>query len=150
MTTRERFGSSVEGALERVLDAGYLKKWMLLGAVIGVVAGLGAVTFTLAIRVCSWLLLDVVGGYVPPAGVGEGNAFVSDFARPWAIPLVVGFGGLISGVLVTRYAPEAEGHGTDAAIDAVHRNPRGMRARASVVKIVGVGGHDRLGWFRRA
>ena len=100
------------------------------------ITGLGAVAFTWAIRVCSWLLLEVIGGYVPPTSVGEGNVFGSDFARPWAVPLVVGLGGLISGVLVTRFAPEAEGHGTDAAIDAVHRNPRGMRARASVVKIV--------------
>ena len=33
-------------------------------------------------------------------------------------------------------APEAEGHGTDAAIAAVHHNPRGIRFRAVVVKIV--------------
>ncbi len=136
MAVRDRVGSSVERALERVLEAGYLRKWMVLGVAIGIVAGLGAVGFTLAIRLCSWLLLDVVGGYVPPSAVGEGSGYASDFARPWAVPLVVGFGGLISGVLVTRFAPEAEGHGTDAAIDAVHRNPRGMRARASFVKLV--------------
>ncbi|HTW98827.1 MAG TPA: chloride channel protein, partial [Acidimicrobiales bacterium] len=31
---------------------------------------------------------------------------------------------------------EAEGHGTDAAISAVHHNPRGIRVRAIVVKII--------------
>src|SRR5664280_3167024 len=36
----------------------------------------------------------------------------------------------------TRIAPEAEGHGTDAAISAVHHNPRGIRFRAVIVKIV--------------
>ena len=35
-----------------------------------------------------------------------------------------------------RFAPEAEGHGTDAAISAVHHNPRGIRFRAVIVKIV--------------
>jgi len=30
------------------------------------------------------------------------------------------FGGIISGWLVYTFAPEAEGHGTDAAIDAYH------------------------------
>ncbi len=35
-----------------------------------------------------------------------------------------------------RFAPEAEGHGTDAAISAVHHNPRGVRFRAVIVKIV--------------
>ena len=116
--------------------AGYLKKWAILGVLIGVVAGLGAVAFVHAIRFCSWLFLDLIGGYVPPSSVGEGNSLGSSFTRPWAVPLAVGLGGLISGVLVARFAPEAEGHGTDAAIEAVHHNPRGMRARASVVKIV--------------
>ena len=50
--------------------------------------------------------------------------------------LVVGLGGLISGILVFSLAPEAEGHGTDAAIAAVHHNPRGIRARVSFVKII--------------
>ena len=35
-----------------------------------------------------------------------------------------------------RFTPEAEGHGTDAAISAVHHNPRGMRFRAVMVKLV--------------
>jgi H+/Cl- antiporter ClcA len=39
-------------------------------------------------------------------------------------------------VLVFWLAPEAEGHGTDAAIDAVHRNPRAIRSRAVVVKLI--------------
>ena len=39
-------------------------------------------------------------------------------------------------MLVYRFAPDAEGHGTDAAIAAVHHNPRGIRFRTVVVKIV--------------
>jgi len=130
--SRDVVGRSV-GRLQR---ASYLRKWLLLGLLIGIVAGLGAVVFVHAIRFCSWLFLDVIGGYTPPSAAGEGNSIGSSFARPWALPLVVGLGGLISGLLVWRFAPEAEGHGTDTAIDAVHHNPRGMRARASVVKII--------------
>jgi len=100
----------------RLLDAGYLKKWSVLGVVIGVVAGLGAVVFVHAIRLCSWVFLELIGGYVPPSSVGEGDVPGTGFARPWAVPLAVGLGGLLSGILVTRFAPEAEGHGTDAAI----------------------------------
>jgi len=40
--------------------------------------------------------------------------------RSWLIPLVTTLGGLISGLLVFGLAPEAEGHGTDSAIDAFH------------------------------
>lgn len=36
-------------------------------------------------------------------------------SRPWMLPLVVAGGGLLSGLLVFLLAPEAEGHGTDAA-----------------------------------
>ena len=39
-------------------------------------------------------------------------------------------------VLVFSIAPEAEGHGTDAAIAAVHHDPRGIRLRTVAVKIV--------------
>lgn len=131
-----RSSDALDRAIKRIGTASYLRKWCLLGVAIGVVAGLGAVVFVEAIHFFSWLLLGVVGGYTPPSAASEGNALGSAFARPWAVPLVVGLGGLLSGMLVERFAPEAEGHGTDTAIDAVHRNPRGMRARASLVKIV--------------
>ena len=45
-------------------------------------------------------------------------------------------GRALSGMLVYRFAPEAEGHGTDAAIAAVHHDPSGIRARSVLVKLV--------------
>lgn len=41
-------------------------------------------------------------------------------ARYYLIPLITAAGGAISGLLVYYLAPEAEGHGTDAAIAAYH------------------------------
>lgn len=61
---------------------------------------------------------------------------ILDSARPWAVPFVVALGGLISGIIVFRFAPEAEGHGTDAAIAAYHHRPRGIRARIPLIKLV--------------
>ena len=116
-------------------QAVYLKKWAILGVLIGVVAGLGAVVFVHAIRICSWLFLDLIGNTCHRVRSAR-DPLGSSFTRPWAVPLAVGLGGLVSGALVARSAPEAEGHGTDAAIQAVHHNPRGMRARASVVKMI--------------
>ncbi|MEP7202826.1 MAG: chloride channel protein [Ilumatobacteraceae bacterium] len=133
MSTRTRAGKIVD----RLKDWDYLRKWLILGSLIGVVAGLGAIAFIYALDGASKLLLENLGGYKPPLPIGEGNRLVAGtFTRPWAIPLVVGFGGLVSGVLVFRFAPEAEGHGTDAAIDAVHHNPRGMRGRVTFIKLI--------------
>jgi CIC family chloride channel protein len=49
------------------------------------------------------------------------------------VPVV---GGLASGWLVFSFAPEAEGHGTDAVIDAYHRKQGVIRPRVPLVKIV--------------
>jgi chloride channel protein, CIC family len=124
-------------AAQWVSAASYLKKWTALGVVIGAVAGLGAIVFYEALVVSTHLFLGVLAGYGIPTPVGEGARHASaSAARPWALPLTAGFGALLGALLVYRFAPEAEGHGTDAAISAVHHNPRGVRFRAVVVKIV--------------
>jgi CIC family chloride channel protein len=124
-------------ALTRLKNASYLRKWLVLGALIGIVAGLGAVAFITALEWANRFFLSFLAGYTPPSPIGEGNAAGSaHFVRPWALPVVVGLGGLISGILVFRFAPEAEGHGTDAAITAVHHSPKGIRARVSLIKIL--------------
>lgn len=115
----------------------YAARWSVLAVVIGIVAGIGAVVFYEALVVATHLFLGALAGYQVPTPAGEGNAAGSvRYARPWAIPLSVTLGGLLAGLLVFTLAPEAEGHGTDAAIDAVHHNPRGIRLRAVLVKIV--------------
>jgi CIC family chloride channel protein len=62
--------------------------------------------------------------------------FVYAVKHPYALPLVVGLGGLISGLIVYTIAPEAEGHGTDAAIDAYHNKQGKIRRRIPFVKLV--------------
>ena len=121
----------------RVGGAPYLRKWLVLGCLVGIIAGLGAVAFYQTLTLATHLFLTDAAGYQVPTAASEGFLTGSThFVRPWAIPLIVGLGGLASGALVISLAPEAEGHGTDAAIDAVHRNPRGVRLRAVAVKIV--------------
>ncbi len=123
--------------LSGLRTAPYLRKWLMLGSAIGVVAGLGAVVFYEGLHLATTLLLTDIGGYRPAQTAGEGGFRVaSGFSRPWAIPLVVAAGALIAGLLVFSFAPEAEGHGTDAAIKAVHTNPKGVRARVVGIKLL--------------
>ena len=125
-----RFGASIR-------QAGYLQKWLLLGLTIGIIAGLGAVVFYLALKYTGDFLLGYLAGYHVPRPVGEGGSRGSaGFVRPWAIPLVTTVGALLSALIVTKFAPEATGHGTDEAIEAVHTDPRAIRFRVVLVKMV--------------
>ena len=54
----------------------------------------------------------------------------------WLVVLVPAVGGLISGVLVFTWAPEAEGHGTDAMIRAFHRGGGMIRRRVPMIKAI--------------
>ncbi len=120
-----------------ISKSNYGRKWLLLGTVIGIIAGLGAVAFYETLQLSNWFFIKVLAGYTMPTPVGEGFVKASShFARPWAIPVVACLGALVGGVIVFRIAPEAEGHGTDAAISAVHHNPRGIRFRTVIVKII--------------
>jgi CIC family chloride channel protein len=129
-TAGGRFGASIR-------KSGYLQKWLLLGVTIGVISGLGAVVFYLLLRYTGEFLLGHLAGYHVPRPVGEGGSHGSPgFVRPWAIPLVTTVGALLSALIVTKLAPEATGHGTDEAIEAVHTDPRSIRFRAVLVKMV--------------
>jgi H+/Cl- antiporter ClcA len=126
----------VAGAGRSLATAPYLRKWLVLGGCIGTIAGLGATTFYELLRLATALLLHDLAGVTVPLPAGEGLSAAASGGRTWALPLVLVLGGLVSGFLVFRFAPEAEGHGTDAAIHTVHENPRGIRARTVLVKLV--------------
>lgn len=114
----------------------YLVKWLFLSTAIGIVAGLGAVAFYLGIQLATDLFLGRIVGYLPPAPVGEGSPQIVPMARPWLLPVVTTLGGLISGIIVFSLAPEAEGHGTDAAIEAIHHKRGRIRARIPPIKLI--------------
>jgi CIC family chloride channel protein len=121
---------------QRIRTAAYLRKWVVLGAIIGIISGVGAAVFFVALDLASRFFLGTIAGYVPASPLGEGARPITEAARPWVIPLVVALGGLISGLIVFRFAPEAEGHGTDAAISAFHHAARRIRGRIPLVKLV--------------
>lgn len=118
------------------LLGGYLRKWVILGVLIGVVAGLGAILFFSAIGWSTRFFLGTIVGLTPPVSGGEGPMVVTAAARPWLIPVVTTIGGLLSGIIVFTLAPEAEGHGTDAAINAFHERGGVIRSRIPPIKLL--------------
>jgi chloride channel protein, CIC family len=113
-----------------------LARWLPVGIAIGLVAGGGAILFTRGIELVTRLSLGGLTGFRPPGPVGEGGARYLAASRPWLIPLVTAAGGLLSGLLVFGLAPEAEGHGTDAAIEAFHRHGGWIRSRIPPIKLL--------------
>lgn len=109
---------------------------LVTSILVGVAGGLAAVTLMFMLDLTTELML---GGILNLHIWEEGTPYVPkepEGARPWVIPLVVGLGGLVSGLLVYSVAPEAEGHGTDAALDAIHNRWGRARLRVPAVKIV--------------
>jgi CIC family chloride channel protein len=107
---------------------------------VGIVAGAGAALFAAACHVISYGALEVIAGYHPPGPAGEAKLdwlpASGTELRPWLLLLIPAIGGLISGFIVYRIAPEAEGHGTDAVIAAYHYRDGQIRARVPLVKIL--------------
>ncbi|MGH2363083.1 MAG: chloride channel protein [Chloroflexota bacterium] len=125
------FGTSASGLLSEKT----LRRWLPLAALIGLLTGLAAIALALAIRVSTSLFLGRLIGYLPPDSAGEGTNGVVAMARPWALPLVLALGGLLCGLVVRWFAPDASGHGTDTAIEAFHQD-RALDGRIPAVKIL--------------
>jgi CIC family chloride channel protein len=124
------------GPIRIHVDAAYFRKWLIIAVLIGIVAGLGSIAFYAAIAWSTKLFLGLGAGYKPPLPAGEGPTLVTAITRRWFIPLVTTVGGLLCGIIVFGLAPEAEGHGTDAAIEAFHYKGGFIRRRIPYIKLV--------------
>lgn len=114
---------------------------LFLAVLVGIVSGCGALFFYYAINAVDHLMLGKIGNYHPPiegiAATAE-SPFIDSLQLDfnWLLFLLPVIGGLISGWLVYTYAPEAEGHGTDGALEAFHRKGGLIRARVPLVKTI--------------
>ena len=122
--------------------------------VVGIVAGIGAILFHLMCIGVSHFSLNYLAGYEPggPANEVEYEDLVAprppeiraaDEAKAdeshvnlWMLLLVPTVGGLVSGFIVYRFAPEAGGHGTDSVIHAFHHDRGKIRGRVPIVKMI--------------
>ena len=112
----------------------YYHELVIIAVIIGVFCGLTAIMFSTLLNLIMQLFLEVPVEYT----ILEPNKpeIPNPPKKPWLIPLIVTLGGLLAGIIVFKFAPEAEGHGTDAAIAAFHRFAGKVRARVPLVKMV--------------
>ncbi|RME76558.1 MAG: chloride channel protein [Planctomycetota bacterium] len=117
----------------------YLGRLFVFCILVGIVAGLGAIFFHGLLDLAKFIFLEKIMGYVSGYPLGEPPIFSDHGATPlrrWLFFIIPTLGGLLSGLIVFSIAPEAEGHGTDAAISAYHHKGGKVRGRVPWVKII--------------
>ncbi len=125
-------------------DLQNLTRLLALCLLVGLVAGLGAACFFTMLEAGTALCMGYLANYHPsPAGHEEpielfqfGSLFAREGAVRWMLLLLPIAGGLLSGWLTFKLAPETEGHGTDAAIEAYHFKDGAIRRRVPFVKAI--------------
>ena len=109
---------------------------VLCSPFVGFIAGMGAVAFLVCLQAMyRFVLGGLLDFHMPPTLEGEAGAVTYPWPW-WLVILVPAVGGLISGILVFTWAPEAEGHGTDAMIRAFHQGGGKIRGRVPLIKSV--------------
>ncbi len=138
-------GLAVKGRRVLTLTAklAYAEKWLVLGILVGVGSGLFALGFLIFLKKIVALAGAFIGA-VSPSGVPGGEADLSALLLRGGFDklrliLVLLTGVAVSSALVYKLAPEAEGHGTDAAVAAFHRRAAIIPFSVPLVKLVASG-----------
>ena len=113
----------------------WIWRWIFLGILIGVVSGFGALLFNfLILRGTQFFMKDLVALLLPKEL--QGTSLLGVPLDRWMILWIPALGGLLSGLIVFGFAPEAEGHGTDAMIESFHKKKGMVRIRVPIVKTI--------------
>jgi len=118
-------------------------RWTAITILVGAVAAMGAIAFDLIQVFLETHLLSDLANYHPPGhSLEDGQeliawpAFDHSSRVYWAILLIPALGGLVGGLLVYLFAPEAEGHGTGAVIRAFHQEGGKIRPQVPIIKLL--------------
>lgn len=118
------------------IDLRIVGRTFLHAALVGAAAGLVGAMFFAALEMVERTLLGGLAGYVAVRAHGE--TFLAHHEptvfRPWLLLFIPAAGALLSGLLTSRFAPEAKGGGGDAMIEAFHHHGGVIRARVMWVK----------------
>ena len=138
MLTRLKNSFTAIYTINSSANIAHIGKWLFYFVLIGIIAGLGSVIFHYLCQLGIHYFMDMMAGYRPPAPAGE-HLLLPPTDTPfnkWILLFLPAFGGILSGWLVYTFAPEAEGHGTDAAIDSYHFKGGYIRGRVPFIKTI--------------
>jgi CIC family chloride channel protein len=113
----------------------WIWRWIFFGILIGVVSGLGAILFTFLLGRSSQFFMNDLVAWLLPGGLKE-KTFIGIPLERWMVLWIPALGGLFSGLIVFHFAPETEGHGTDAMVESFHRKKGIVRKRVPVIKTI--------------
>lgn len=114
-------------------------RWLLLGVVVGLLSGVGAILFFGAIELLRHFLLGYLGGMHLPAPAGE-QLFhgAGEVHRAWLLPVFLTATGLLTGWLIARYIPHTRNggtDGTDSMIKCFHQQSGLMKPIVPLIKV---------------
>lgn len=102
-------------------------RWLFYCIIIGIIAGIFALLFTALFDFIQEFSLEHLAGITTmrPSGDQVSKFFqipqsIFSIHQRWLLFFLPAFGGLISGLIVYAFAPQARGHGNDAVIRAFH------------------------------
>lgn len=107
----------------------------VLGILIGIISGLGGILFNFLLQTFGRFFTEDFISLLSFGHAGNGTFLGSPLSR-WMMIGIPAIGGLLSGLLVFTFAPEAEGHGTDAMIESFHRKKGIVRWRVPIIKTI--------------
>ncbi len=130
------------GKFLKNINLSNLGRIITFSILVGIIAGLGAITLYILIQFFTHFVLVKFAGYKFAKTFGETSIFHSEgtgHLRRWALLILPAIGGIFSGFLVFKFAPEAEGHGTDSVIETIHHKNGRFKWQVPLIKAVASG-----------
>jgi len=119
------------------LDLVYLRKWTIIGIIIGVLSGLLVIAAYEAIRIFSSFFLSDIVRYIQPYPEDVAN-LSSNYSlyvlKPWLIPVILGLIGLVIGILSTKLSTAIGKNGIDEISDEFHNKKNQFSLKISFLR----------------
>ena len=119
------------------LDLVYLRKWTVIGIMIGVLSGFLVIIGFEAVRIFSSFFLSDIVRYIQPYPE-DVVSLSSDYSlyvlKPWLIPVTLGLIGLIIGILSTKLSTALGKNGIDEISDEFHNKKNQFSLKISSLK----------------